>query len=656
MKSNRLATYLGSAVLVSAAFIAPVSGQAIQRTDEGVVHVDPVPMDASLKNQVTPEYEAEFWKRANRIIRVSTKNADGSWKKPYTNTFFENEKRSYPAGMFAILAGNEKAGLDVLQADDADAGDNKHTLGIDLFPAFTLKGQVRKYFYFGSMLTPAYRDKMKQAFDIWTKTDPRTTPHPIYQKFNPKVEGWGPTRFGNRQVDSRNTDNLRAMRDIAIYLFAEEAGNKETMEAAKKDIIFYVNTLYTVGQGEWDSDTYLPHVVTPYLCLYDFAKDPAMRSVAKAALDHFFTSAALKYRNATFAGPSKRDYGNGYRAMAQHAFSPFFSLYFGESERAGEATEPDLLHAITSNYRPPQAVIALASKQFTGPVEILGTKPVYENWKDDGRLKPGYFETLFFASTYQMGSLDSSSGDGDTGPFRLVAANSKHDTDVIVFNSRPKFNEKFPGDQMGQYRNLLVWLRPTDKANAFSFFLPKDARIDVQDGVWFVALEKTWLAIRPINLGALSPAKSGDAKAAEEFSKRYPDTVVQSAPSGDGAYAGFAMEIGEQPQTYDSFKADVLAKGKLDLADITRGKVRLTGSDGNYVELIHNATSDLPTLDRNGVKRDWTDPANFKLWQTVGSESLVSLGWKEGTLRVSVGGHTIESSMTPDGKATFKDK
>ena len=647
---------LSSAVLASSLLVAPAHGQSIQRAEDGIVHADPVPMDAALKNAESPEYEAEFWKRANRIIRVATRNADGSWKKPYNNTFFENEKRSYPAGMMAILAGNDKAGISVLQGDDADANDNKHTLGIDLFPAFTIKGQMRKYFYFGPSLDPAYRDKMKQAISIWTKTDPRSTPHPIYQKFNPKVEGWGPAKFGNRQVDSRNTDNLRAMRDIAIYLFAEESGNKETMDAAKRDIVFYVNTLYTVGQGEWDSDTYLPHVVAPYLCLYDFAKDPAMKSVAKAALDHFFTSAAIKYYDGTFAGPSKRDYGNGYRAMAQHAFSPFFSLYFGQTDRAGAEYEPDHIHAITSNYRPPQAVLALATKQFAKPVEVLGTKPVYENWKDDARQRPGYFETMFFADTYQMGSLVSSQGDGDTGPFRLVAKNSKHDTDVIAFNSRGKFNEKFGGDQVGQYRNLLVWLRPTDKANSFSFFLPKDAKIEKQDGVWFISLEKTWLAIRPINLGEMAPSVKGDAKAAEEFAKRYPDTQVMASPSGDGPYSGFALEIGEQPKSFDAFKAEVLAKGKLDLADVSRSKARLTGSDGSYVELIHNAASDLPTLVRNGVKRDWTDAANFKLWQTVGDQPLVSLGWKEGTLRVTAGGHTLESTMTPDGKASFKDK
>lgn len=654
-QTTRLKLYVASAMIAGSLFAGSVNAQSIKRAEDGTVHVEPVAMDAELKNAVSPEYEAEFWKRANRIIRVATRNTDGTWKKPYGNTFFENEKRSYPAAMFAIVAGNEKAGLEVLQSADADANDNKHTLGIDLYPAFTIKGQVRKYFYFGSMLDPKYSDRMKQGIDNWTKTDPRSTPHPIYLKYNPTVEGWGPNRFGNRQVDSRNTDNLRAMRDIAIYLFAEETGNKATMDAAKRDIIFYVNTLYTLGQGEWDSDTYHPHSVAPYLSLYDFAKDPEMKKVAKAALDHFFTSAALKYYNGAFAGPAKRDYGQGYRPMAHHAFSPFFSLYFGQNDKAGEMSEPDLIHAITSNYRPPKAVIALASKQFPRGIEVLGSKPLYETSKEENRARPGYFETLYFGNTFQMGSIISRSGDGDTGPFRLVTANSTRGADVINFSSRSKYHEKFPGDQIGQYRNLLLWLRPSDKANAFSFFLPKDAKIETQDGVTFIATEKTWLALRPINLGALSSVKL-EGKAAEDAAKRYPDTQLMSAPSGDGPYSGFAVEVGEQPQTLDAFKAAVLAKGKLELTDIARGKAKLVATDGSFLEMIHNAASDLPTLNRNGVDRDWNDPATFKLWQTTGNEPLVSLGWKEGVLKVTAGGHTLESTMTAEGKATFKEQ
>ncbi len=621
-----------------------------------VIKVTPVAIDDEFKNHTSPEYEKAFAERTSQIIRTATRQEDGSFRKVYDNTYFENEKRSYPDAMFHILAGDSAAGLKVLQApDEAAKSSNAHTLGIDLYPAFTLKGQVRKYFYFGSKLEPAYRERMKQAITIWTKTDPRTTPSPLYQKFNPKIEGWGPDRFGNRQVDSRNTDNLRAMRDIAIYLFAEEAGNRQTMEAAKKDIIFYVQALYSVGMGEWDSDTYLCHSFAPYLSLYDFAKDPQMKRVAKAALDYFSTAAALKYHAGVFSGPEKRDYGNGYRLAAGSGFGKFFSIYFGQFAQSDRVKEPDLIHAITSAYRPPAAVLALAERKFDRPVEVLGTKPVYENWKDGARDRPGYFETLFFAHTYDLGSIVSPTGDGDTGPFRMTAASTQFGAEVINASSRNKLNEKFSGDQIGQYRNLILWLRPTDKAGQFTFFLPKSAAIETKDGVQFIKTEKTWLAIRPINLGSASPTKM-DEKATAEFNKKYPDSQLVSCSNGDGAYAGFAMEVGELPQSFEEFSAAIVSKSKLDLADLSRGKVRLTGADGRYVEMIHNAAGDLPVLDRNGIVRRWDAQESLKLWQTVGDTPLVSLGWKEGTLKVSADGHTFESACDSTGEAKFTDR
>ncbi len=626
--------------------------EIIRQDDPPRVRVVPTPMKQELKNPVTAEYEKAFWERANEMIRSVTRNPDGSWAKMGINTYFENEKQSYPNQMFHILAGDVERGVKALQAEDNQAkGDNAHTLGIDFFPAFTLKGQMRKYFFFGNLLDPAYMARMKEAMAIWTKTDPRTTPHPIYQKFNPKIEGWQPNRFGNRQVDSRNTDNLRAMRDIAIYLFAEEAGNTATMEAAKKNIIFYVNSLYTIGMGEWDSDTYLCHSVAPYLCLYDFAKDPKMQQVGKAALDFFFTSAALKYDHGAFSGPEKRDYGNGYWELAS-PFAKFFSVYFGQNVKGAGANEYDAVHAITSNYRPAPAILALAQKDFPRPVEVLGTKPVYENWKDGARERPGFFETMYFGNTFQMGSVVSSGGDGDTGPFRLSAVNSKRGADVVNISSHKKLNEKFPGDQIGQYRNLIVWLRPADKETDFTFFLPTDAPRQTKDGVTFVKLENTWLALRPIQLADFKPAEM-DAK----FTKQYPDSILLSAAAAnDAPFVGVAMEVGEAGMDFDEFVAKVSKDQKLDLSGIAEGKVRLTGIDGSFVEMKHSSDSDLPSLSRNGEMRDWNDPANFALWRTVGDRPLVSLGWKQGTLKVTAGGHTFESAFGPDGSSQFSNR
>lgn len=72
--------------------------------------------------------------------------------------------------------------------------------------------------------------------------------------------------------------------------------------------------------------------------------------------------------------------------------------------------------------------------------------------------------------------------------------------------------------------------------------------------------------------------------------------------------------------------------------------------------MTHNSATDLPALNRNDVMRHWDNPTSWKLWQTVGDTDLVSLGWKAGQLHVSAGGHTLDSSMAPQGMASSSEK
>jgi len=109
--------------------------------------------------------QAEFQQRSQKAI---TQLAG----KHYGSTAFENEKRSYPRAMIDILAGNREKAIAFLQSEDADADRNAHTLGIDFYSGFTLKAQVRKYFYFGKYLDPSYRWRMKEAMGILTQKDP----------------------------------------------------------------------------------------------------------------------------------------------------------------------------------------------------------------------------------------------------------------------------------------------------------------------------------------------------------------------------------------------------------------------------------------------------------------------------------------------------
>jgi hypothetical protein len=583
------------------------------------------------QNQWTPELEAQFQARKAEIMSYYANSIN------YGNGYGENEKQSYPRAMFDFLAGNQQKAITFLQQEDPQAANHAHTDGIDYYYSFTLKGQIRKYFLFGQFLDPAYKQRMFNGAKKWTEEDPLTRPHPIYGRGDGSGRDWDIQRRG-LWVDSRNTDNLRAMRETSVYLMAEETGNEATRQIYQQKIQRYVWALYHIGMGEWDSEVYHGHNFAPYLNLYDFAKDPEVKLLAKAALDWMSTAAAVKYYRGGWGGPVKRDYGSGNVALGSSAARTFW-LYFGDTPLSNPNPELDTLYLITSTYRPPLAVVALAQKKFSKPVEIFSSKPVYENWKPGYDTMPGYWETQFFGESYQMGSLAGSFPDGDVAPFKLLAYNSQRGVDYFVANTGGSWVQpgKKQGDQIGQYQNLLIWLRPADQP--FFFQLPQTAKMEIKNGVWFFKLEKTWLAIHPLNLNSYSSVQIDN----ERYRKAYPqELTLQATPLVNKNYAGFILEVGEEKTkgSYQKFKFQVIKQSKINLSQINQGKVELIDSINKSLRFFYNQENLLPMIYRNSKLYDWSK--NWDLYKSMDKNNrLIALQWKQGKLRIEAGGYTF---------------
>jgi hypothetical protein len=464
-------------------------------------------------------------------------------------------------------------------------------------------------------------------------------PHPKYGHGTGPIGGsWDPRTRG-LWVDGRNTDNLRSMREIAVYLFAEEAGNETVRKLYKAKLRKFVTGLYRVGMGEWDSETYHSHTIAPWLGCYDFAKDPEVKKLAKAALDWLVTAAALKYYRGGYGGPVKRDYGGG-NVVFGAGTSHLMYLYFGDCPIQDPAPHYDDVHAITSNYRPPLAVVELARKNFP-PAEQLDTKPEYSHWRPGHDERPEFYETINFGKTYYLGTVASRGGSGDVGPFKMLAYNSKRGVDFFIAYQGSRPNTFRNGDQIGQFGNLCVWLNKT--AKGFNFQMPKTATVDTSGKVWFVRLEKTWIALRPIYIDSPNVGGIGGKAAG-----KYKDEKVLSAKATGGPVAGFAMEVGEAPQSFDDFRKAVLASGGLDMKHTA---VMFRSSTGKVMEMYLGRNDNLPEVVRNGIERKWDK--EYDLYKPVGGAGPVSLGWKTGTLKVTAGGHTFTETVTKDGQVSW---
>jgi len=357
------------ALFLSTSLLAPGNWtlDEMVTTKSGEPTYNALPVPDSLRNPWPESLENEFQERAHNIISAIARNT-----KPRTNTYFENEKRDYGFLMAHLLGGQREAALKFIQAQDHQHEIwHRETDGIDYFACFTIKHQMRKYFYFGDLLDPAYKARMFSGAEKWTAQDPMRRPHYAYEK----KSGWGPDSK-NSWVDIRSTENLHLMRVTSVYLMAEETGNKKTANKYKDHLLKYTATLYRIGIGEWDSENYHGHSITPLLNLYDFAKDLDVKRAAKACLDFYAAAGALKYYRGGFNGPTKRDYNHPqpFGGSAANALWVWFGDHpIGKTDH----WESDEIHQITSAYRPPLAVVHLARKNFKKPVEVFASKPPY---------------------------------------------------------------------------------------------------------------------------------------------------------------------------------------------------------------------------------------------------------------------------------------
>jgi hypothetical protein len=467
----------------------------------------------------------------------------------YGSIAYEYEKNSYPLALAQVWAETPDAdrAIAFLQQPDPEATD---TLGIDLYSGFVLKGQMRKYFAFGDALDPAYRDRMYAAMDRLTRTDPLTTPAADPRKFWENSQDDCTTR-----VDCRNTDNLRAMRETSVYLMAEETGNEATRLAYKARLTRYVTALQDIGMGEWDSPIYHGHTTAAYLNLYDFAQDPEVKALAETALDWLFRNAAVKYWRGTWTSPSKRA-GDGGAAA-------FFWLYFGEASPPDDE-EKDWIHALTSDYRPPTAIVDLAQRRFPRPTELRRTHPHYENWLP-GQYGPAFWETLYFGHSFQLGTLAQGTG-GDWEGFHLAMATDTGIATVTVDTDRPH--------AIAQWENLVLWQGQATPTLA----LPTGTSVQRQ-GITFLAVGNTWLAIHP-----------------------WPN--------------GFALEVGE-PQSHGSFEAFQTAV--VNDATLERDGAQITyrSSQGQTLALRPHPAGDLPQVWRNGRLYNWADHEHIPDWFAI---------------------------------------
>ena len=613
------------------------------------------------------DWEREFQARKQHVLEGMCRSQKAKGLGGHTH--FENEKRAYGFLMAHLLAGDRETALQEIQKEDVQARSwHAHTAGIDYYACFTLKHQVRKYFLFSDQLDPAYKQRMFDGAKVWTERDPLRRPHPAFVK---PGDGWGPDAK-NSWVDVRNTENLFLMRISSVYLMAEETGNEATRDLYKSQILRYVASLYRVGMGEWDSENYHGHSIVPLLNLFDFAKDPEVKAAARAGLDYLYALGAVKYWRGGFNGPSNRDYSHPQPFGGSAAC--LLWLFFGDAPLDNTRYESDEVHVLSSSYRPPEAIVRLARKEFDRPAELFASKPGYSattssNWTSP----PEFFETQFIGRTFQMGSLVNGTTAGQTAVngFKILARNTRRG--AVALQAVPGPDPRFVGsaryaagkvsgeNRVGQHRGLAVWLT-RDGQSPWVWVLPEDVEVETTEGVTFLQCESTWVALHPIQ--TTPPMLDSErTRALTTTDKGKSDPLwtghrVLSAQGKGGNFCGVAVEVGEPPDFADfaDFKRATRDHARLDTRRIAEGEVEFLGANGRRVRLRFADQPGQTTVWRDAVWHDWAEHARHLYRPAPGSPAVIEQAWLGGTLTVRAGGSTFTATVDPQGHATFSNQ
>lgn len=609
------------------------------------------------KNPWPADWEKEFQDRGQRVLQgmCAKEKASGLGGR----TYFENEKRAYGFLIAHLLAGDAKTAIKELQKEDAQSKQwHSQTEGIDYYACFTIKHQMRKYFLFGDQLDPIYKKRMFDGAKAWTEKDPLHRPHPAFIK---PGEGWGPD-VKNSWVDVRNTENLFLMRVTSVYLMAEETQNEATRLKYKETILKYAAALYHVGMGEWDSENYHGHSIGPLLNLYDFAKDHQIKSAAKACLDYVCAIGAVKYFRGAFNGPTNRDYNH---AQPFGGSAPcILWLYFGDTTRDNIAYESDEVHVLSSAYRPPMAVVQLARKQFDRPCEIFASKPAYSaSTTYDLKSPANYLETQYFGRSFQLGSLVNGTTAGKTAinGFKIVLADDELGAVAVqgVPGSDPKFvgsakyvEGKVSGEnRIAQFGNTALWLVDVGES-PWVWTFPKSVEVQMESDITFLKCDKSWIALHPINTSSILLDRERQESLTDgKNDAQWKDHQVLSAKGLGGKFCGVAIEIGELPEfkSFQDFKKSVLEKSKLDLRQLSDGRVDFASADNKTLSLQFMSTPNETKVWRNGKAHDLVDHAKFLYQSTDATNSPIEQAWLGGRLTVRAGKSEFSSTVTPNG-------
>ncbi|MGB5875470.1 MAG: hypothetical protein WBG01_01230 [Bacteroidota bacterium] len=283
--------------------------------------------------------------------------------------------------------------------------------------------------------------------------------------------------FRSRGLYRGDTENHWVTTYTALYLAAQtwpsEPGtewfngrsSEENFREAEGWLNHWIEITTTIGQGEFDSPTYLPVFLIPMVVLYDFAADPVMKRKAQMMSDLILADFAAEQLRGNYGGGHSRDYPADITNPIVAQSTRIAWLYFGEPEfefwddprfqpriRAGW----EVIWGALSSYRMPEMILQMATDRST-PYVHRERKRVRNIIRFADEMNPPVYKYTYMTGDYALGSLQG----GILQPFQ------QHTWDVTFVSERPN--------------NTIFTLHPSYSDRELGMFFPEELKVLATD-------------------------------------------------------------------------------------------------------------------------------------------------------------------------------
>jgi hypothetical protein len=430
-----------------------------------------------------------------------------------------------------------------------------------MFFAYTLIGT---YLHTRDVLPDSLRRKIREAFRTRTMYRGDTENHWVmyYTGMYLAAQTW-PHEPGNRWFNGRSSD--------------------ENFAEASAWLVHWMHLSTTMGQGEFDSPTYMTVFLCPLLVLHQFADDPSMKSAAGMMVDLLLSDFAAEHLKGNYGGGHSRDYPDDIVNPLAAPSTMWSWLYFGQPEmeqwnearyRPRHRGSWESVFGAVSNYQLP-AIIAKMATDRAQPYVHRERKRVRNRIRFTDTMNPPVYKYTYMTERYVIGSLQG----GILQPIQqhtwdiTYPSHRTHNTlfslhpyasgrelamffpeeqkflagEVdryhLVYTNPGKWNSSSPYEETFQHKNSLIVLydiAPGERHPHADGFFPKtlDERIVDSTGWIFSRNEDVYIGVLPL---------SGYTWSEEEIGWRWRSASLRT---------GWVVEVAsrEESGSFDAFQ------------------------------------------------------------------------------------------------------